>query len=79
MGISAQVGAGGEMFVLYASFWLCFIVNLKETQNSILHSMVVVAREPDLVLRANTILSISQSYLHKRNATQKCLTKCANL
>ena len=50
MGISAWEGAGGKIFGLYAPFWLCFLVNLKENQNSILHGMVIVAREPDLML-----------------------------
>ena len=38
------------MFGLHAPFWLCILVNLKENQTSILHGMVIVAREPDLVL-----------------------------
>ena len=32
-------------------------MNLKENQNSILHGMVMVAREPDLVLRCLMSLS----------------------
>ena len=47
---------------LHALFWLCFLVNLIENQNSIMHGMVMVVREPDLVLSPILLVNFSELY-----------------